>query len=79
MKHRRPRLRLRPAIELVPRSHEFVPAAARPSAGWAGRRGHGIIVRWLLRRGRRQWRSQEVRGFVPAGDGIVPDIALFWW
>jgi len=32
MKHRRPRPRLRPAIELVPRSHEFVPAT-RPLPG----------------------------------------------
>src|SRR3954467_8502058 len=50
------------------------PAAARARAG---RRRDEIVVGLVVRRGRQKRRSQRVPGFVPAGNGIVPDIALF--
>jgi hypothetical protein len=70
MKHRRLRSRLRVAIELVPRSDEFVPAAAA-----LFQCGHS---RWMMA-DERVWKivRSAAPGFVPAANAVVPQIAHF--
>jgi hypothetical protein len=70
MKHPRPGSRLQVAIELVPRSDEFVPAAAALFRCGQQRR---------LTADKRLWKMvrSAALGLVPAANGVVPQITHF--
>ena len=66
MKHPGPGSRLRVKIELVPGFDEFVPRPPR----WVG-------AAFLQRFAGREVRSHGAHGFVPAANGVVPQIGDF--